>query len=130
MSRLEDASYETFENVCLLLQAGHKKRNDTPEQTLNRLFRKHLHAHKQQIATDPPYLSSGNTIVTMESWATPALRKLAPRSNSRPPQYENFPVVIVRYRDHDCLIDGGSRIHAWHEAGDSGCHLACVLTVL
>ena len=130
MCDLEGANHYTFEKVCLLLQAGHKMHNHTPEQTLNRLFRKHLQAHKQELAGDPPYLSSDNTVVTMESWAKPALRKLAPRTKSRPPQRVNLPVVIVRYRGQDCLIDGGSRIHAWHEAGDTGCHSACVVTVL
>ena len=129
MSAKGDAGYETFEAVCSLVQPGHQKGNDTPEQTLNRLFCKHLKAHKKDLAADPPWLFSGNTIVTMESRAKPALRELAPRNESRLPQREDLPVVIVRYRGQDCLIDGGSRIHAWHEAGDTSSHPACVVTV-
>lgn len=129
MSASEAASYQMFEDVCRLLQAGHRQGNDTPEQTLNRLFRKHLHGHKKDIAADPPWLSDGNTIVTTESWAKLDLRELAPRNESRPPWCEDFPVVIIRYRGRDCLIDGGSRIHAWFEAGDTGSHPACILAV-
>ena len=129
MSETDTAGYETFENVCCLVQPGHQWGNDTPEETFNRLFRKHLNGHKKDLATDPPWLSSDNTIVTMESWAKPALRELAPRNESRRPQREDLPVVIVRYRGHDCLIDGGSRIHSWFEAGDTSSHLACIVTV-
>lgn len=129
MSEPELTSQEMFERVCLLLQAGHRQRNDTPEQTLNRLFRKHLAGHKKDIADDPPWLSYGNTIVTMENRSKPGLRQLAPRSESGTPRYTDFPVVIVLYRGHECLIDGGSRIYAWHKAGDTGNHPAYILTV-
>lgn len=129
MSEPENASQEMFESVCHLVQLGHKQGNNTPEQTLNRLFRKHLTGHKKDIAADPPWLSSSNTVVAMESRPKPALRELAPRSESRIPRHEDFPVVIVRYRDRECLIDGGSRIYAWHKAGDTGNHPAYILTV-
>jgi len=129
MSAQEEASYETFEAVCLLVQAGHQVGNRTPEHTFNRLFRKHLDRLKKHLAADPPWLSSENTIVTMERWEKPALRELAPRDESRIPRREDLPVVIIRYRGEDCLIDGGSRIHAWHKAGDTGNHPACVVTV-
>ena len=129
LSEPENASQGTFESVCLLLQAGHRQGSDTPEQTLKRLFRKHLTGHKKDIAADPPWLSCGNTVVTMESRSKPALRKLAPRSKSRTPRHENFPVVIIRYCGQECLIDGGSRIYAWHRAGDTGNHPAYILTV-
>ncbi len=125
----QDAGYETFEHVCLLVQAGHQQGNDTPKQTLNRLFRKYLAMHKTHLAADPPWLSSANAVVTMESWPKPALRELAPRNESRLPKRKDLPVVIIRYRTEDCLIDGGSRIHAWFKAGDAGSHPACVLTV-
>ena len=129
MSAPEAAGYETYEDVCHLLQAGHRQGNNTPEQTLNRLFRKHLAAHQKDIAADPPWLSSSNTVVTTESRSKPALRELARRSDSRPARHEDFPVVIVRYRGRECLIDGGSRIHAWFEGGDTGDHPACIMTV-
>ncbi len=129
MSEPELTSQEMFERVCLLVQAGHKQGNDTPEQTLNRLFRKHLAGHKKDIAADPPWLSCGNTNVAMESRSKPGLRKLAPRSESRIPRHVDFPVVIVRYRGHECLIDGGSRIYAWHKVDDTGNHRAYILSV-
>ena len=125
----EMTNYETFKAVCLLVQAGHQVEDDTPEQTLDRLFRKHLDGLKKHLANDPPWLSADNTIVTVEYWEKPALRELAPREESRAPKREDLPVVILRYRAEDCLIDGGSRIHAWHKAGDTGSHPACVVTV-
>ena len=129
MSEPGIANREMFERVCLLVQLGHRQGNDTPEQTLNRLFRKHLTGHKKDIADDPPWLSCGNATVTMESRSKPALRELAPRSESRTPRHVDFPVVIVLYRGCECLIDGGSRIYAWSEAGEMGNHPAYILTV-
>jgi hypothetical protein len=129
VSDSEVTRYKSFDDVCCLVQPGHQVGNDTPEQTLNRLFRKHLDGLKKHLAANPPWLSSENTIVTAESWGKPALRELAPRESSRVPRQEDLPVVIIRYRGDDCLIDGGSRIHAWHVAGDTGSHPACVVTV-
>ena len=119
-----------FEAACLLVQEGHRWNNHTPEQTLNRLFTKHLDKHKKDIAADPPQLTSDSVIVTIETWSKPRLRELAPRETSRPPFSEDLPVVIIRYRDSICLIDGGSRIHKWHTAGDKGSHSANVLDVI
>lgn len=118
-----------FDEVCSLLQAGHAQpgKNHTPEQTLNRLFRKHMSG--QGITGDLPWLSSGNVGVTLETWPKPALRRLAPRERSRRPRCTEPPVVIIRFRGRDWLIDGGSRAHGWHEAGDTGEHPAYVLTV-
>lgn len=129
LSEPENTNRKTFERVCRLVQLGHRQGNDTPEQTLNRLFRKHLAGHKRDIADDPPWLSCDNATVTMESWSKSALRELAPRSESRIPRHEDFPVVIIRYCGQECLIDGGSRIYAWHKGGDTGSHPAYILTV-
>jgi len=120
---------QMFDHVCQLLQAGHQQGDHTPAQTLNRLFCKHLDVHQKDIAPNAPWLSSANVVVTTESWSKPDLRKLAPRSESRAPRREDLPVIIVRYRGRNCLIDGGSRIHAWFQRGDRGNHPAFVLTV-
>ena len=131
MSVKEMSNYKTFEAVCLLVQVGHQKKAEhTPEQTLNRLFRKHLDNLKKHLAADPPWLTAENTVMTVECWDKPALRELAPREDSRAPWREDLPVVIIRYRSEDCLIDGGSRIHAWYKVGDTGSHPACVVTVI
>lgn len=117
----------SFEQVCELLQKGHRVGNDTPEQTLNRLFRKHLNGLQKDIADNPPWLSASNTAIVTELWPKPKLRDLARREQSRKPAYLNLPVVIVRYRDRNCLIDGGSRIHHWFLAGEDDDHPACVI---
>ena len=129
MSMAKAQNEASFEEVCDLLQLGHRQSGHTPEQTLNRLFRKHLAGHKPDIASNPPWLSSANTLVTTEIWSKSSLRQLAPRAESREPRHQEFPVVIVRYQGRDCLIDGGSRIHAWFQAGDIGRHSAYIISV-
>ncbi len=121
-----------FERVCKMVHAGHGARSPTPADTLNRLFQKHLRGHQPDLAADPPSLSSDNVVVSVEVWPKEKLWKLAERENSRLPHplYMHLPVVIVRYRARDCMIDGGSRVNTWHNAGDDGTHPAFVLTVL
>jgi hypothetical protein len=123
------STLELFDRVCQVLQAGHRQGNDTPEQTLNRLFRKHLNAHQEAIADDPPWLSSRNVAVLIEDRSTADLKALAPQPRNRPPRHTAYPVVIVRYRGRECLIDGGKRIHSWDASGNSEDHPAYVLAV-
>jgi hypothetical protein len=101
----------------------------TPERTLNRLFQKHLGGHQKKIADNSPWLSSDNVVVTEEQWPTAALKALAPGTRASLPRHTDFPVVIVRYRNRNCLIDGGKRIHYWHASGSIEDHPAYVLTV-
>ena len=124
------SNQEMFEKVCRLFEIGHRWIGHTPEQTLNRLFTKHLDKHQPDIAADPPQLTSDSVTVTIECWFTPELKQLAPEDRIHPPGREDLPVVIVRYRGRNCLIDGGKRIHRWHVAGDKSNHPAYVLDVI
>jgi hypothetical protein len=119
----------TFDEVCALL-AKHQ-RGLTPEQTLNRLFQKHLNGHKKHIANGAPTLTRDNTTVGKEFWNTNSLRALMPRpkEKNRKPHTDEFPVVIVRYLGTNCLIDGGTRANYWYYEGDAREHQAAVLTV-
>jgi hypothetical protein len=67
---LLDQNHHTAQHVnedgfvrILGLVIGHRK----PEETLNRLFRKHLDNQKKHIAAFPPYLTRENTEVTAET---------------------------------------------------------------
>ncbi len=120
---------QLFEWVCLLLQAGHKWPGYTPERTLNRLFQKHLGGHQEDIAGNSPWLSSDNVVVTVVQRSTAELKALAPGTRASRPRHTDFPVVIARYRNRDCLIDGGKRIHFWHVSENTEDHPAYVLTV-
>ena len=125
-----ERSEELYEEVCELLHRGHRKNLDTPERTLSRLFRKHMEWRGVPI---PPgmVLSIANTTVALETWSKAAIRGL-PRRERKPgrnPKRSDVPVVILRFRGRDWLIDGGTRAHVWEEAGDVGDHPAYVVTV-
>lgn len=124
-----DKQLVLFHSVCELLHKGHKQGSATPEGTLNRLFIKHLSGGNSYNVVNPPWLFEENVTVTIESWNKEDLWKLAPRTESRKPRFTNFPVVIVRYKNRDCLIDGGSRVNAWRATEDRGTHHAYILTV-
>ena len=123
-----DNKYGAFQLVCETLQAGHRKGSDTPEATLNRLFRKHLSGWKLDLAQDPSWLSEGTVEVLTEHWNTDDLWELVPKiDNPRKPRKIDRPLVMVRYRGQDCLIDGGSRVRHWHAQGDQCTHPVWVL---
>ena len=116
-----------FDAVCDLLQKGHRKKpHHTPLDTINRLFRKHLKG-KPEIADNPPWLTSQNTFVTQETRSKQEFAKLAnPVGGARDCEH---PIVIVRYRGMDCLLDGNHRSRAWLASTDMSEHTAYVLIV-
>ena len=116
-----------FDVVCDLLQKGHRKKpHHTPLDTINRLFHKHLQG-KPEIADNPPWLTSQNTLVTQETRSKLDFARLAhPVGDVRDCEH---PIVIVRYRGVDCLLDGNHRCRAWLASTDMGEHTAYVLIV-
>jgi hypothetical protein len=127
MSDMMQANEGLFDRVCELLQKGHQKRpHHTPLDTLNRLFEKHLKG-KPDIAANAPRLTSMNTRATEETRSKQEFVDLAhPEGEGRD---SSFPIVIVRFRGVDCLLDGNHRCRAWKASGDKSLHTAYVLTV-
>jgi hypothetical protein len=117
-----------FDEVCAMLQAGHlKKPHHTPLDTINRLFSKYVKGKPSQLSANPPWLTSRNTVVTRETRSKQEFAKLAhPEGEARDSDHS---IVIVRYRNVDCLLDGNHRGRAWLESGDAKPHTAYVLIV-
>jgi hypothetical protein len=116
-----------FHAVCGLL-SNHTKGADSPEQTLNRLFQKHL-VRKPSLATNSPRLSRHNVSVTREERKKLSFVGLARYLESGQAHDSADPIVIVRYRGVDCLIDGSHRCRQWYKDEDLGDHTAYVLVV-
>ena len=116
-----------FDAVCDLLQKEHRKKpHHTPLDTINRLFQKHLKG-EPKIADNPPWLTSQNTLVTQETRSKEELAKLAnPVEGARDCER---PIVIVRYRGVDCLLDGYHRSRAGLASTDMSEHTAYILIV-
>ena len=118
-----------YRRVCELLE-HHSKPRDNGEDTLNRLFRKHLNEHLHRFADNPPRLTVRNVSVALDTWSKERLSDIAPsRIRSREPDDPNAELVLVRYLDQQMLIDGGSRISKWRREGLTGTHDVYVLTV-
>lgn len=119
-----------FQTVCELLYDGHGKGSEIPEGTLNELFLQRLSGGNEYNAVNPPWLSKDNTTVTIESWKTESLLRLVRKKEDQRPRYTNFPVVVVRYRGQDYLVDGVKRVSMWHTTGkDTDEHSAYIVTV-
>ena len=125
----------TIDDVRDVAQVGHRERkNDTPEETLNRLWLKHFEAPEKPygaafIQAKPHCLTDANTSVTLEEWSTENLGKLIVKDRTLPIRCETAPVIIVKFRNIDCLIDGGRRITKWRRERDPNTHAAYVLSL-
>jgi hypothetical protein len=116
-----------FDQVCDLLQTGHRKRpHHTPLDTLNRLFVKHPDG-QSRFDTGRPWLTSGNTVVTTETRSKQEFAKLGSPIGDA---YDcDHPLVIIRHRNVERLLDGSDRCRAWSVSGDPSPHTAFVLVV-
>jgi hypothetical protein len=123
---------ETFTEATELVRR-HCKGSDTPEQTVNRLFRKHLAGRRKlertpDISEDPPVLSAENTKVFAETKSKQEFVGLTLSPNG--PHWDcDAPILIVRYRGIDCIMDGSHRCRHWKATNDQSEHTACVLVV-
>lgn len=123
----DPAAYATFDAVCELLQAGHRKGSNTPSETLNRLFGKHLSQRAPALVAGRPLLDATNTSISVEWWPKARISELAFPDGPAAPRRVEVPVVVVRYRGRDCLLDGNNRARHWRYAGDPGEHPVCLL---
>jgi hypothetical protein len=116
-----------FKEACALLQ-NHQRRQHTPEETLNRLFKKHL-IGRPEILVGAPWLTEDNTELRIETKSKQEFVDL-PLKQDGPGRDVDCPILIVRYRGVDCLLDGSHRCRAWRQSGDESEHAACVLEVV
>jgi hypothetical protein len=111
----------------------HCKPGHTPEQTVNRLFRKHLGGRRKvgrtpDISDDPPVLSAANTKVLAETKPKQSFVDLTLSPNGE--HWDcGAPILVVRYRGVDCIMDGSHRCRHWKATNDTTEHTSCVLVV-
>ena len=116
------------------------KNHKGPYCTLNRLWLKHHKSagwrekwpdrYTDKMVLDAPELNQGNTTITTERRTTSDLYDLAGSSpRDLPPGKDDTPVVIVRFRNNDYLIDGGKRCTKWHQENNQDMHDAFIVNV-
>ncbi len=131
-SRVGCTNAEAFRIVCQMLNEKHgRKIPNSPEGTLNRLFKKHLAIHHPALAERAPELTGDNTWVTREVRPKLSFVGLSRRLESGPKIASDggHPIVIARYRGVDLLLDGNKRCRLWYKNADTGLHDAYVLVV-
>lgn len=99
--------------------------NDTPQFTLNRLFRKRL-------GDRVPLLDENSATLSEEMWPMEKLAKLNVDIVSDPGPVggdPDSPIVVVRYEGVDYRLDGRRRIWRWCSDGDTSDHPVLLLTV-
>lgn len=114
-----------FARACRLID--NMKPDHTPEENLNRLFRKNIRGDAQ-LERDRPTLTPENTVVTFESRPKSYWAGLAPDGAARASEGA---ITVVRYRGQDRLIDGNHRCRYWRDNPDKAKdeHIAYVLEV-
>jgi hypothetical protein len=110
--------------------APHCKGADSKEQTLNRLFLKHLTNSKPHLLDGAPVLSLRNVVAQELSKPKLEWARLADMDVKKRAYDYGGHVVIVRFRGEDCLIDGHHRCRHWVKHEDKGVHTAFVLEVV
>src|SRR6266581_930010 len=104
--------------------SAHCKGKDSKEQTLNRLFIKHLTNRKLHLLNGAPILSSKN--VSAQELTKPKLEfaELADLKSNKGAYDYGGHIVIIRFRGEDCLIDGNYRCRHWVKNAEKGWHTA------
>ena len=125
----------TINEVRDLVYKSHGKNDLFSAHTLDRLWTKHLKRRvsrygNQFVDSAPKKINEQNSSACSEIWPTHRLRRLFENSREGPPKSGPItPVVIVKYRNKDCLIDGGQRITMWSEEGDPSDHEAWIVEI-
>ena len=110
--------------------APHCRGTDSKEQTLNKLFLKHLKNSKRHLLPGAPVLSLKNVLAQELSKPKLEWAKLADMDVKKRAYDYGGHIVIVRFRGEDCLIDGHHRCRHWMKREDKGVHTAFLLEVI
>ena len=128
----------TIDDVRNRVWLDHKPplKEETPEQTLDRLWEKHRGSReskfgKEFVSGSLEALTEENTSVDSEQLPSDELGRLLDREKSMPPKGgKNTPVVIIRYQGRNSLLDGGKRVTKWCSANPPTIHEAWVIEVI
>ena len=128
----------TIDDVRELVWRDHKPPlgEETPEQTLNRLWVKHRGSRepkfgKEFVSGPPDALTAENTSVVSEQWSSDDLGKILDKPKSALPRPGKITaVVIIRYQKRDSLLEGGRRITRWRKRKPPTDHEAWIVEVI
>ena len=115
-------SADLWIQACEVLK-WHNKGPDCCIDTLNRLWRKHceVEAPNGTSLMQVPVLTEQMLIVSNEHWSLDRLVQLK-RAHGRDQPLFFPPIVVLRWFDHDFLIDGTTRVNLWNKVGNVGPH--------
>ena len=128
----------TIDDVRELVWRDHKPPfgEETPEQTLNRLWVKHRGSRERRFGEEfvsgpPDALTAENTSVVSEQWSSDDLGKILDKPKSALPRGDKITaVVIIRYQKRDSLLEGGRRITRWRKRKPPTDHEAWIVEVI
>ena len=103
------------ERVRELIGYHSAKKQETPEQTLNRLL--------DEYVCGAPHLTFETLCVTKESWGRDGLSRICRRHNRASPcprGANTREIVVASFRGRHYAIDGNNRINHWLKKGETG----------
>ena len=134
----EGTTMPTIDEVRELVWCGHKPPlgEEAPEQTLNRLWKKHWGLRKRKFGKEfvsgpPEALTAENTSIVSEQWSSDDLGSLLDGDCWLPIRGDkNAAVVIIRHQDRNSLFDGRKRITRWRKQKPPTNHEAWIVEVI
>ncbi len=123
---VRDASEQALLDKTWAMLAHHAKGTDTPQDTLLRLFAKHLNNRFGWVLSKA--LADGTLETRLEDWTTPQLAVLW-RAHGRTAVAgpSDAPIIVLRIDDLDFLIDGNTRVNKRAADGAAGTYPVIVL---
>lgn len=115
-----------FEVACNQVAQNHTKNNDSPEQTLNRLFEKNLGGRS---ASPLPRITRSTAKCELQDWMNGEVYRHVNPAGLEHGGGAAQPVVVVRFGELLGVLDGNSRTRWRERAGDSGPHAVIVIDV-
>jgi len=116
---------QMWQEVTELMRLHNRERLDIVAQ-LNRIIRKNPHLQ----GLEPlPVISKETTSFVVEEWSTLQLMGLLHPKHQTPldPDSTEPPIIILRWRENDYLIDGRRRINYWLRTANSAAHTVIVI---
>ena len=122
------SSEETLHEVWVQLWA-HRNRDHSPEDTFNRLVRKHFEARDPDQVADLPRFRAEDLAARYKRWTTKALAGLwRAHQRNEPAGPLEMPVIVFVFRHEHRLVDGTTRVNRRARGDISDTHPVIVVS--
>ena len=117
----DGAPRDLFDQAWRMLNFHSKRKGETVEQTLNRVFREQLRDNWPNLHPDAPHIWEHNLVPRKEDWDPGQLACLRPKHDRADPDSPAGPIVLAEHRGIFCVVDGSNRVNIARRDGQALC---------